>query len=205
MKDIKALLEQHTNEEGTVDYNAVEAAVNEEINNIVAKNKPNTDKLKDELKGEVAKEIISGLGIDGETIDDLKLWSKKMAGNTDEIKEENVQLSNKLKELEAQYNETAEAKASLEKSLLDQERLGKLRQVGIKDEETAEFVKFKLEKMVNDEVDFDTALNEFKEQSPSYFRQKDVTTFRRFTENDNSTAEDKDADVLRAFEARKSK
>lgn len=205
MKDLKALLEQHTNEDGQIDYDVVQEAVNEEINNIVAKNKPNTEKLKEELKSEVAKEIIGGLGIDGESVEDLKLWSKKMGGNTDEVKEQNVLLENELKKAQEELNAISEAKQTLEADLSNRERLSKIKEYGVHDNDTAEFVKFKLDKLVDDTTDFDTALEQFRQESPNYFRQKEVTTFRRFPDAEKSTADEKDADVLRAFEEKHKK
>lgn len=205
MKDLKALLKQHTTEDGQIDYDGVQEAVNEEINNIVAKNKPNTEKLKEELKSEVAKEIIGGLGIDGESVEDLKLWSKKMGGNTDEVKEQNVLLENELKKAQEELNAISEAKQTLEADLSNRERLSKIKEYGVHDNETAEFVKFKLDKLVDDTTDFDTALEQFRQESPNYFRQKEVTTFRRFPDAEKSTADEKDADVLRAFEEKHKK
>ena len=205
MKNIKSLIEQHTNDEGVIDYDSVETAINEEVNNIVAKNKPDTDKLKQDLHGEVAKEIIGGLGIEGQTVDDLKLWAKKMAGNTDEFKETNIKLEQELEALKKQYEEVETAKNQIEQEYTTTQQLQKIKQLGVKDDETAEFVKFKLDKMVSDEKDFDTALDEFRNESPSYFRQKEVTTFRRVQNPDSNVSDDKDADVLRAFEAKHQK
>lgn len=204
MKDIKAIIEKHTDEEGVVDYAALEEAVNSEINGIVAKNKPDTEKLKQELHGEVAKSIISGLGIEGETVDDLKLWAKKMGGSTDEFKEANIKLEQELEKVRNELEEIATAKQELETTLTTKERLGKIKELGVKDDDTAEFIKFKLDKLVSEDKDFDTALNEFKEESPTYFRTPSVTTNRRFPTDDVIT-NDKDADVLAAFEARKNK
>jgi|SRR6056297_3172396 len=205
MKNIKSLIEQHTNDEGVIDYDSVETAVNDEVNNIVAKNKPDTDKLKQDLHGEVAKEIIGGLGIEGESVDDLKLWAKKMAGNTDEFKETNIKLEQELESLKKQYEEVETAKNNIEQEYTNTQQLQKIKQLGVKDDETAEFVKFKLDKLVGDDKDFDTALDEFRNESPSYFRQKEVTTFRRVQNPDSNVSDDKDADVLRAFEARHQK
>ena len=205
MKNIKSLIEQHTNDEGVIDYDSVETAVNDEVNNIVAKNKPDTDKLKQDLHGEVAKEIIGGLGIEGESVDDLKLWAKKMAGNTDEFKETNIKLEQELESLKKQYDEVETAKNQIEQEYTNTQQLQKIKQLGVKDDETAEFVKFKLDKLVGDDKDFDTALDEFRNESPSYFRQKEVTTFRRVQNPDSNVSDDKDADVLRAFEAKHKK
>jgi hypothetical protein len=202
MKDIKAFIEKHTNEEGVVDFEALQETVNSEINNIVAKNKPDTDKLKQELHGEVAKSIISGLGIEGSTVDDLKLWAKKMGGSTDEFKEANIKLESELEKTRQELNDIATAKKELENNLTFKDQLGRIKELGVKDDETAEFIKFKLDKLVGEDKDFDTALNEYKEKSPTYVRTQTVTTNRRLP-NAEIISNDKDADVLEAFEARK--
>lgn len=203
MKDIKLFIENNTNDEGVIDYAALEEAINSDINNIVAKNKPDTDKLKQELHGEVAKSIISGLGIEGSTVDDLKLWAKKMGGSTDEFKEANIKLESELEKARQELNDTATAKKELERTVTNKEQLSRIKELGIKDDETAEFIKFKLDKLVGEDKDFDTALNEFKEQSPNYFRTPSVTSNRRIS-NADTVINGKDADVLAAFEARQS-
>ena len=62
MKNLKQLIEQHTND-GVIDYKSIEDAVNAEINNVVAKNKPNKEQMQEEFKNE----WIESLGFDGVT------------------------------------------------------------------------------------------------------------------------------------------
>ena len=205
MKNVDKLIEQHTDEEGTIDYEAVEAAINEEVNNIVAKNKPDTGKLKEELKGEVTAELISGLGIEGQTVDDLKLWAKKMGGSTDEIKEQNLYLENQLKELTEKYEAADQERRTYQENLRNQEAISKVRKFGVRDDDTAEFIKFKVEKQLTDDVDFDTALENFREENPHYFREQGISTFRKIDSPSDTVQTDQDADVLAAFEAKKLK
>lgn len=203
MKNIENLIQQFTDEEGNIDYQEIETQVNEEINNIVAKKKPDTSKLREELKSEVAKELVSGLGIDGESVEDLKLWAKKMGGSTDEFKEQNIELERKVKELEDKYNTVAQEKEQYEQSLRTTEAISKVRKFGIKDDDTAEFVKFKVDKLITDDVDFDTALENFREENPHYFREQGISTFRKIDAPNDTVANDPDTDVLDAFEAKK--
>lgn len=205
MKNIDKLIAQYTDEEGNIDYQELETKINEEVNNIVAKNKPDTSKLREEVKGEVAQELISGLGIEGSSVDDLKLWAKKMGGSTDEFKEANIQLEQKVKELEEKYNAAAQEKEQYEQSLRTQEAISKVRKYGVKDDDTAEFIKFKVEKQLSDDVDFDTALESFREENPHYFREQGVSTFRKIDGPADTVNADQDADVLAAFESRQNK
>lgn len=205
MKNIDKLIAQYTDEEGNIDYQELETKINEEVNNIVAKNKPDTSKLREEVKGEVAQELISGLGIEGSNVDDLKLWAKKMGGSTDEFKEANIQLEQKVKELEEKYNAAAQEKEQYEQSLRTQEAISKVRKYGVKDDDTAEFIKFKVEKQLSDDVDFDTALESFREENPHYFREQGVSTFRKIDGPADTVNADQDADVLAAFESRQNK
>lgn len=205
MKNIDKLIAQYTDEEGNIDYQELETKINEEVNNIVAKNKPDTSKLREEVKGEVAQELISGLGIEGSSVDDLKLWAKKMGGSTDEFKEANIQLEQKVKELEEKYNAAAQEKEQYEQSLRTQEAISKVRKYGVKDDDTAEFIKFKVEKQLSDDVDFDTALESFREENPHYFREQGVSTFRKIDGPADTVNTDQDADVLAAFESRQKK
>lgn len=205
MKNIDKLIEQFTDEEGNIDYQELEAKVNEEVNNIVAKNKPDTSKLREEVKSEVAKELIGGLGIEGESVDDLKLWAKKMGGSTDEIKEANLNLEKQVKELEEKYSTVAQEKEQYEQNLRAQEAISKVRKYGVKDDDTAEFIKFKVEKQLSDDVDFDTALESFREENPHYFREQGISTFRKIDSPADTVSTDQDADVLAAFEAKNQK
>lgn len=205
MKNIDKLIAHYTDEEGNIDYQELETKINEEVNNIVAKNKPDTSKLREEVKGEVAKELIGGLGIEGSSVNDLKLWAKKMGGSTDEFKEANIQLEQKVKELEEKYNAAAQEKEQYEQSLRTQEAISKVRKYGVKDDDTAEFIKFKVEKNLTEDTDFDTALESFREENPHYFREQGVSTFRRIDAPNDTVNEDQDADVLAAFEAKNQK
>lgn len=205
MKNIDKLIEQFTDEEGNIDYTELEAKINEEVNNIVAKNKPDTSKLREEVKGEVAGEIISGLGIEGSTVDDLKLWAKKMGGSTDEIKEQNLYLEKELNSLREQYEEADKQRREYEQSIRSQEAISKVRKFGVKDDDTAEFIKFKIEKNLTEDTDFDTALENFREENPHYFREQGISTFRKIESPNDTVSTDQDADVLAAFEAKQNK
>lgn len=205
MKNIDKLIEQFTDEEGNIDYTELEAKINEEVNNIVAKNKPDTSKLREEVKGEVAGEIISGLGIEGSTVDDLKLWAKKMGGSTDEIKEQNLYLEKELNSLREQYEEADKQRREYEQSIRSQEAISKVRKFGVKDDDTAEFIKFKVEKNLTEDTDFDTALENFREENPHYFREQGISTFRKIESPNDTVSTDQDADVLAAFEAKQNK
>lgn len=205
MKNIDKLIEQFTDEEGNIDYTELEAKINEEVNNIVAKNKPDTSKLREEVKGEVAGEIISGLGIEGSTVDDLKLWAKKMGGSTDEIKEQNLYLEKELNSLREQYEEADKQRREYEQSIRSQEAISKVRKFGVKDDDTAEFIKFKIEKNLTEDTDFDTALENFREENPQYFREQGISTFRKIESPNDTVSTDQDADVLAAFEAKQNK
>lgn len=205
MKNIDKLILQHTDEEGNIDYEALETRINEEVNNIVAKNKPDTSKLREELKSEVAAEIISGLGVEGNSVDDLKLWAKKMGGSTDEIKEQNIALEKQLKHIQEQYEAVEQKKLEYEQNYKNQEALAKVRKFGVKDDDAAEFIKFKVEKTLTDDVDFETALENFREENPHYFREQGISTFRRIDSPQDTVSVDQDADVLAAFEAKQTK
>jgi hypothetical protein len=205
MKNIDKLITQHTDEEGNIDYEALETRINEEVNNIVAKNKPDTSKLREELKGEVAAEIISGLGVEGNSVDDLKLWAKKMGGSTDEIKEQNIALEKQLKHIQEQYESVEQKKLEYEQNYKNQEALSKVRKFGVKDDDAAEFIKFKVEKTLTEDTDFDTALENFREENPHYFREQGISTFRKIDNPQDTVSVDQDADVLAAFESKYTK
>ena len=173
MKDLKTFLAKYQSEEG-IDYAKAEEALNEHINGIVAKQKPDDETL---LSKSVEK-IISELGIEGNSLDDVKTYIKKMGGNTDEIKELNLKLEKELKTYQDKVSEYEGRYNQLESTYQTEKQFNTLKGMGFEDEK-AEFIHYKVNKLVNDETDFDTALKSLQESNPDYFKDTTISTGRR--------------------------
>lgn len=165
MKNFKALIEQHTND-GVIDYKTIEELVNKEINDTVAKNKPDTDKLIAESKDK----WIAELGFQNvENEAQLKAYVK---GTSDEWKE-------KYNELETKYKTDLDKYAdygSLQEKVNTYSNYELLRNKGITDPDTLEFLSFKVNKA--DGESFEDKLKAYEEAHPDTFQseKKTVTT-----------------------------
>jgi len=174
MYDLKKLVEANT-VDGVIDYDKVMAGLdNDYVNPIVAKK---TDKEK--LMPEVIASVVKELGIDGESIDDLKLYVKKMGGSTDEIKEANIKLEKQLKEIQANYETEVATRTKLENDTKETYQINKIRSLGVEDNDQVEFLQFKFNKQVTEEKDFDAVVAE-------YAKENGVKTTTKFIKDDFS-------------------
>jgi hypothetical protein len=193
MYDLKKVIEANT-KEGVIDYEKVMGAIdNDYVNPIVAKK---TDESK--LLPKAVSQVISELGINGESIDDVKLYIKQMGGNTDEIKEENLQLTKKLKEIENQYNETVEAKSKLENDFKEKQQTDMLvKKLGIdtstkEGQKQLEFYKWDFNKQVDDETTFENVVEK-------YVKENDIKTTTKFIKDDFGSGGGKELDISASF------
>ena len=172
MYDLKKVIEANTKDE-VIDYEAIMNVIdNEYVNPIVAK-KADESKLMPKAVASVIKE----LGIDGESIDDAKLYIKQLGGSTDEVKEENLKLMKQVKELEKSYNETVEAKTKMENDLKDKSQTDLIKSLGVTDEKQIKFLKWDFNNQVNEEKDFETVVAE-------YAKENKITTTTKFIKDD---------------------
>ena len=186
MYDLKTVIEANT-KDGVVDFEKVMADVdNSYVNPIVAKK---TDKEK--IKPEVIAEMIQELGIEGGSIDDVKLYIKKMGGSTDEIKEANLELEKRYKELELNHKETVGKLTQLETKQQELHREQLIRGLGVQDEKQIEFLKWDLNRKVTEEKDFDTVVAE-------YAKENNVKTTTKFVKDPYGVSNETDiAEVWR--------
>lgn len=193
MYDLKKVIESNT-VDGVVDYDKVMGVIdNDYVNPIVAK-KADESKL---LPKAISK-VIQDLGIDGESIDDLKLYVKKLGGSTDEIKEENLQLTKKIKELEGEFSQTLEAKTKLENDIKEKTQIDKIKQLGVTDKKQIEFLKWDFNRQVNDETTFDDVYNK-------YVKENEIKTSTKFIKDDFGGGGDGDGlDIKSAFDSKRS-
>jgi len=156
MYDLKAVIETNT-KEGVIDFTAVMATLDSDyVNPIVAKK---TDK--DKLLSEAVADVVSQLGIEANSVDDVKLYIKKMGGSTDEVKEENIKISKELENLKTEYDKEVESRIKIEKDNKDKSQLALVKGLGIEDEEQVNFLKWKFTNQVTDEKTFDQVVAEY--------------------------------------------
>ena len=193
MYDLKTIIEANT-VDGVIDYEKVMGNVDSEyVNPIVAKK---TDKSK--LLPEAVTEVIKGLGLESaESIEDLKLYVKKLGGTTDEAKEANILLDLKLKELQGKYDTEVETRTGLEKKTKLASEFDTIKALGIEDKDSVDFLHFKLSKLVTDDKDFNAVVAE-------YAKDNDVKTTTRFIKDDFG-ADKGSIDIGAAWKAKREK
>ncbi len=160
MYDLKKVIEANTNE-GVIDFEKVMATVdNDYVNPIVAKK---TDKGK--LLNEAVATIVKDLGINGESVDDLKLYVKQISGSTDETKEELIKAQKELAEIKTNYEKEVEARTSLEQEATDKKKVELIKSLGITDEKQIKFYKWDFENSTSEEKDFETVVKEYAKEN----------------------------------------
>lgn len=158
--DLNKVLETHKTDEGFNVDEVMKAIDNDYVNPIIASKKPNYEKANQEYLGTVMQE----LGIEGNSLDDFKVWTKKMGGNTDSIKEENITLSKQLNEIKQQYESVNSEYGKIKQEYATTAQLSKIKDIGVVGEE-AEFLQYKLSKQVTEETPFDKLLEEYAKET----------------------------------------
>jgi hypothetical protein len=168
--NIKKTIEENT-VDGVTNYDAVNEAVQKQTGDIVAKNMPDTDKLKVEARESAIKEFIEGVGIkDVINTDQFIAYAKRL--ESDEKAQENIRLTNELTDITTKYN-------TLDKDY--QTTSGKLS--GFINERTlvndganpkdVDYDVFQINKLVSTDKDFTQASEEYRTANPHRFN---VTT-----------------------------
>ena len=162
VKDIQEIITNYT-VDGEVNWEKVNEETNNHINGIVTKS---VAKELEKREPEIVGSFIKELGIEGSSIDDVKLWAKKMGGSTDEFKEKNIKLEKELSELTKNYEFTTKELNEIRSQAQKVSQMNRLISAGL-DAEQAEFVQWKLNKQVDDEHTFDSLLETYlKENQP---------------------------------------
>jgi hypothetical protein len=189
-KDLQELVTQYTNEDGAVNWEEANKQYQSHINGIVTKNvAKETEKVKESTLSNFIKEI----GIEGNSFNDVKLWAKKMGGNTDEIKEANLQLSKELEDYKTKYTEVEQNYNKIQSEFKTTQQLRKINELGFVGDE-AEFLQYKLSKQVTEDVNFDDLLKKYAEENSK------VTTTQRFQKKKFGEG---DSEFVAAFKARR--
>lgn len=188
MKNIKNILAEYIKDEevkqtimDNIDFEGFEEKANEEVNRIVAKNKPDEEKL----KSETTKQILSELGVEGETVEDAKKHIEQATSSTDEYKSKYEDLAKEKEELEQQ-------KSNLETQFQTKEQMDKIKEFGVKDNDRAEFIHYKVGKMVDDDTPFEDALTSLQEESPDLFKDQTQSNHKKLPKSGETDAPERD-------------
>ena len=145
---IQEIVAKHTTDD-TIDWGAVETALNETINAIVVKNGAKE-------KEKAQSEYLKTLGFDSE--DDLTEVLKQF----DTIKKE-------YEELKTKHEPLTQRATNLEREKV-------VFQLGITDEDAVDYIVHAVGKRTNDETSFKDALKAYQEEKPQLFSTQPMTT-----------------------------
>lgn len=163
MKDLQSMIEQHT-KEGVVDYKSIQDAINQEINDTVAKNKPNQEKLIADSKDKWIQSL-SFEGVENEA--QLKAYVK---GTSDEWKENYNNLETEYKSFKSGHEDYE----ALKNENSNYKSYNALRSKGVTDQDEIEFLTFKINKL--DGESFDDKLAAYEGANPKTFQTQHITT-----------------------------
>jgi hypothetical protein len=192
MYDLKAVIEANTNE-GVIDYEKVMAKLDSEyVNPIIAKK---TDKEK--LLKDAVTEVVKELGIEGESVDDIKLYVKKMGGSTDEIKEENLRLTKELEDTKKLYDQEVESRTKVENEIKEKTQLDLIKGLGVEDEKQIKFLKWDFQQQVTEDKTFEQVVEE-------YAKENEITTTAKFVKDTfGAKGDGKSMDIGEAWAAKR--
>jgi hypothetical protein len=152
--NLKELIEKHKAEDGTINFEEAETAFQTHINGVVTKN---VKKEVGKKEAEVMGNFINELGIEAKDINGVKNWVEVMNNGTDDFKKANVKLK-------AQLDELTKGNTALKTEYTNFKQDTLLSSLGVKGEK-AEFLKYKFNKNVSDDVTFESQLEEWKKEN----------------------------------------
>lgn len=174
---LKDLLGKYT-VEGVVDFDGAETDFQSHINGIVTKD---VKKQVGKIEAEAMGNFISTLGIEATDLDGVNKWVKTMNDSTTDFKTSNVTLETKLTEALTKQTELQSEYTNFKQDTL-------ISSLGVKEDE-AEFLKYKFNKGVTDEVSFESLVDTYKKDNR-------ITTNRQFQPNADNHG---DSDPLEAL------
>lgn len=167
--NLEEAIKQSTLEDGKLDYAKLKGIIdNDYVNPIVASKKPDLDKVKEEAKTEWIKDL-GFEGVDSEA--KLKAYVK---GTSDEWKEKYTTLEGKFKELDTKYNDVNGKYTDINSKYINLNRVEQLRKDNFNGD--VEYALYKINQMVSDDKDYETAYNEYKESNKPSFAPNKVPT-----------------------------
>lgn len=186
MKDVKELVESFKNDDGEINWEKANEAYNKNINDIVVSK---VSKETEKAQQEATNKVFNELGIEADTLEDAKVWAKRMNGKTDEFKERNAKLEKQLKELQGVSDELNKYKQQATQT----SQINKLLAKGV-DAEQAEFLQYKFNKQVDEDTSFDDIANKYFEENEP----KPKST-NKFVKNKKTSGDEVDPSIKKRY------
>lgn len=150
---LKDLIGKYTTD-GEVDFEKAEIDFQSHVNGIVTKNvKTEVGKKEAEVMGN----FITELGIEANDLDGVKKWVNVMNNNSNDYKKTNVSLETKL-------TDSLKKHTDLQTKYTDFKQDTLISGLGVKSE-TAEFLKYKFNKGITEDVTFENQIDTYKKDN----------------------------------------
>lgn len=190
MYDLKTVIEANTTD-GVIDYNKVMASVDSDyVNPIVAKK---TDKSK--LLPDAVAEVIKGLGIDGESLEDLKSYVQTISDTATDKDKTLLAVTKERDELKTNYEAEVATRTKLENETKLSQQMAKIKSLGVEGKQ-AEFLHWDFNNQVTEEKDFDAIVEE-------YAQTNGVKTTAVFVKDEFGGSTGNTVDIAAAFRAKR--
>ena len=161
--DINKLIEKNTNDNKEVDYEAINNEINKEVNDLIAKSKPDSEKIKADAVTDLLKEL-------GEA--DLEGLKSKLKNSSEVDKDKFEKLKAELEENKKALKDYAEKTKNYDELVKEREanlRAGVLKETGISNNAILKALERNAMARMSDELDFKQAIDlELKEDPESY-------------------------------------
>ena len=160
--NLKDLIEKYT-VEGKLNFEEAENAFQTHVNGIVTKN---VKKEVGKKEAEVMTNFISELGIEAEDIDGVKKWVGTLTDTSTDFQKKTATLESELEKAMKLNGDLSNEYTTFKRDTL-------ISGLGVKGEE-AEFLRYKFEKNLSDDVTFESQVEEYKKANrPTTHKQID--------------------------------
>lgn len=166
-----ALPEGATLPEG-IDFKKIGETVNTFANDLVAKNKPDLEKVKEDAKKSAANDLVAGLGIKNvDNLDGLKSHIETLGKNSTEHTKTIDQLSKELETKTAEYEKVNNDFTEINEKYTGVTRKSAVQSLGVLEKHQNDFITLASAK-VTDDLSFDDAAKEVALSNSSWLDDK---------------------------------
>jgi len=166
--DLEQILKDNT-KEGIIDIQKVKQLIdNDYVNPIVAKNKPNIEKLKAEARDSAVNDFIKEQSIkDVINIDQFSAYVKTLNSTSTELTEKNIRYKTERDDLKTKYEESSKSNIELNSNITSLERKGKIIDSGFNSKYT-KHVLSEIDSRLTEDNTIEDVITEIKDEYPEW-------------------------------------
>lgn len=165
--NLEDLIKKVTNEDGTVDYSKGNELLEADVTKFIDKN-VDIETIKAEANDNAKDEFIKELGIEGVTNQDTFKQHLSKLGAEDKAQEV-IRLTKELESVTNNFNEYKTTASEWQNKMTQYENEKVLLSKGA-NQDAIDFLQFKISQMVNDEMPFEKAVEQYAKENTHYFQ-----------------------------------